>query len=297
MRLLAWLLVAPAWLTQLHAALPDIREIEPDLVVPPLTASAPAPGKRVRQTHADWRATDVYHVLYLPTNWTPDKRLPVLVEFAGNGPYQNQFGDLSTGQVEGSKLGYGISAGRDFIWLCLPYLDNTGRTNVSQWWGTRPTYDPNPTIDHTQAVIRDVCQRFGGDTNRLVLCGFSRGAIACNFIGLHNDEIARLWCAFIPYSHYDGVRSRWPYPGADRESALARLRRLNGRPQFICGESNNAYQTRDWLKSSGITGNFTFVPTGFRNHNDAWVLRPSPARTQLRDWLRQALFEIATPQP
>jgi len=289
MKAAAWVLVLITSATHLSAALRDIREIEPDLVVPPLTAGEPAPGKRVQQTHPDWRDTEVHHVLHLPTNWTPEKRWPVLVEFAGNGPYRNKFGDISTGRVEGSNLGYGISAGRDHIWLCLPYLDKTGRTNVTQWWGTRPTYDPNPTIKHTLAVVRHVCEQFHGDTNRLVLCGFSRGAIACNFIGLHNDEIAQFWRAFIPYSHYDGVRNRWPYPGADRESAKRRLRRLNGRPQLICGESNNAFETRNWIRSTGITGNFTYVPTGFRNHNDAWVLRPSPARAQLREWLRQIL--------
>lgn len=286
---------ATVWLALLlgvwpvDGALRDIREIEPDLVMPPLVSGEPAPGKRVRQTHPDWRDTEVYHVLHLPANWTPDRRWPVLVEFAGNGPYQNRFGDVSTGQVEGSKLGYGISAGRDHIWLCLPYLDDTGRTNVTRWWGTKPAHDPGPTIRHTMVVIRDVCQRFYGDTNRLVLCGFSRGAIACNFIGLHNEEIAKLWRAFIPYSHYDGVRTGWPYPGADRESALARLRRLRGRPQFICGESNNAFETRDWLAATGITGDFTFVSTGFRNHDDAWTLRPSPAREQLRAWLKRVL--------
>ena len=36
-------------------------------------------------------------------------------------------------------------------------------------------------------------------------------------------------------------------------------------------------------------GKFTIGPTGFRNHNDAWVLRPSGARARLRDWLREAL--------
>jgi len=27
------------------------------------------------------------------------------------------------------------------------------------------------------------------------------------------------------------------------------------------------------------------VETGFRNHNDAWTLRPSPARAALREWV------------
>ncbi len=298
MRWFPWLLLLTG-VMPLEAALRDIREVPSDLAVPPLTEAVAGPGLRVRETHPDWRGTEVHHVLYLPANWTPDRRWPVLVEFAGNGPYRNNLGDVSTGRVEGSRLGYGLSGGRDHIWLCLPYLDGSGRTNVTQWWGTRPRHDPGPTLRHTRAVIDDVCRRFAGDTNRLVLCGFSRGAIACNYLGLHNDEIARLWRAFMPYSHYDGVRTSWPYPGADRESALKRLQRLAGRPQFICGEANNAFQTRAWLEATGIRGDFTFVGTGFRNHDDAWILRPSPARDQARRWLRRVLEapDPASPKP
>jgi hypothetical protein len=127
-----------------------------------------------------------------------------------------------------------------------------------------------------------------------VLAGFSRGAIACNYIGLHDDEIARLWAAMIPYSHYDGVFEKWGYPQADRRSALTRLKRLGHRPQFICQEtSGNSVRsleaTRKYLVGSGVEGQFTFQATGFRNHNDAWTLRPSAARKALRRWLRRVL--------
>jgi hypothetical protein len=44
------------------------------------------------------------------------------------------------------------------------------------------------------------------------IAGFSRGAIACNFIGLRDDEIASLWCGFVVHSHYEGVRD---WPGSD----------------------------------------------------------------------------------
>jgi hypothetical protein len=134
-----------------------------------------------------------------------------------------------------------------------------------------------------------ICREYGGDPQRVVLCGFSRGAIACNFLGLHDDAIAKLWCGFVPYSHYDGVRTQWPYPGADRASALARLKRLGSRPQFICHEGAGIEDTRRYLAEAMPSGNFTFVPTGFRNHNDAWTLRPSEARTKLRAWLNKLI--------
>ena len=44
-----------------------------------------------------------------------------------------------------------------------------------------------------------------------------RGAIGCNYLGLYDDEIAELWKAMIPYSHYDGVRL-WGYPKSDMAS-------------------------------------------------------------------------------
>ncbi len=118
-----------------------------------------------------------------------------------------------------------------------------------------------------------------------------RSALAANYLGLHDDATARLWRAFICYSHYDGVHTRWPYPGTDRASALSRLQRLGGRPQFICGEGANAAVTRRYLSEAGALekGAFTILGTGFRNHNDAWVLRPGEARTRMREWLRAVL--------
>ena len=275
------------------SAAPDIRTVKPDLALPPLTDQKPAAGLRVKQSHPDWKDTRVYHVIYLPTDWQPGKDFPVLVEFAGNGPYRSRFGDVSTGHPEGSKMGYGISGGAGFIWICLPYLDNGGKKNVTQWWGNPPRRDARPTVAYCKKTVPWICKKYGGDPKRVILCGFSRGAIACNFIGLHDDEIAKLWRAFIPYSHYDGVNERWGYPGADRRSALARLRRLGKRPQFICHENApgklNLKATRDFLKTADAEGNFTFRETSFRNHNDAWLLRPSPARRALRRWLERVL--------
>ena len=266
------------------AELPDIRSVPADLAVPALTAELPAAGQRVKQSLAAWEGTSVYHVLYLPPDWKPDAKLPVLVEFAGNGGFKNQFGDVSTGRPEGSNLGYGLSAGRGFIWLCLPYVNAAGDDLALTWWGDPPNRDAEPTLEYCREAVSHVCREFGGDATRVVLCGFSRGAIACNFLGLHDDETAKLWRGFLAYSHYDGVRS-WPYPGSDRASALTRLKRLGNRPQFICGEDANAAETEKYLKPLLPDANLTFMSTGLRNHNDAWTLRPSPARDLARQWL------------
>ena len=278
------------WVGGCLAAIPDISTVPTDLVLPKLASGNPAAGKRVKQVHPDWKQTKVYHLLYLPKDWQPGKRYPVIVEYAGNGPYKNRFGDISTGLPEGSKMGYGITGGRGFIWVCIPYLNADGNRNATQWWGDKPKHDPQPTLAYCKKVVPWICRQYGGDPGRVVLCGFSRGAIACNYLGLHDDEIAKLWRAFIPYSHYDGVR-RWGYPGSDKASAKKRLQRLGMRPQFICHEGTGVSATKQYLKETGIAGNFTIHATGFRNHNDAWLLRPSPVRKTLRSWLETVLTD------
>jgi len=275
-------------------AAPDISTVKSDLVLPVLSDSKSAAGLRVKQTLPEWRDSGVYHVLYLPPKWMAAEKLPVIIEFAGNGPYKNRFGDVSTGHPEGSKMGYGISGGKGFIWACLPYLNNAGTANITKWWGDAPTYNAGPTVAYCKKAVPWICKKYGGDPKRVVLCGFSRGAIACNFIGLYDDEIAKLWRAIIPYSHYDGVNEHWGYPGADRQSALKRLRRLGDRQQFICQEGStgrtNLDATQKYLTGTRIKGRFTFQLTGFRNHNDAWLLRPSPARSELHKWLENILM-------
>lgn len=264
----------------LHAAeLPDIRSVPADLEVPALSEGQPAPGKRVKQG---------LHVLYLPTDWKPGVKMPVIVELAGNGNYSNKFGDVSKGIPEGSNLGYGLSGGKGFIWLCSPYLNGAGDAVAITWWGDKPTYDPQPTLKYLRGAVANVCKEHGGDASKVVLCGFSRGAIACNYLGLYDDETARLWCGFLSYSHYDGVKP-WPYPNSDRASALVRLKRLAGRPQFICGENTNAQETEKYLRPLLPEADLTFMSTGFRNHNDAWTLRPSPARDKARAWLSKVV--------
>jgi hypothetical protein len=264
------------------AELPDIHSVPADLSVPALSDGAPSAGKRVKHWLPEYKDTQVYHVLYLPTDWKPGARFPVIVEYAGNGGYSNKFGDVSLGVPEGSNLGYGISAGKGLIWICLPYVE-VGRQNVAtKWWG-----DVDATTDYCKQAVRMVCDKFGGDSSKVILTGFSRGAIACGYLGLRDDEIAKLWRAFIPYSHYDGM-TRWPYPGADAASAIERMKRLNGRPSFVCHEGS-VEATRRFIEASGVKAPFTFEAVPFRNHNDEWALRPSPTRAALRKWLKEAL--------
>lgn len=280
--LVSWSVFAAAGAPEL----PDLASVPPDLVVPDVASGSPAAGHRVRQTTKGWERTEVYHALYLPSDWRPGGRYPVIVEYAGNGGYKNAFGDVSGGTVDGSHLGYGLTDGKGVIWVCVPFVevDAKGKRNAPKWWG-----DVEETKRYCLATLSAVTADFGGDPKRVILAGFSRGSIACNFIGLHDDTIAPLWRAFFCHSHYDGVKETWPYAGADRASALARLHRLNGRPQWISHESGGVTATQDYLQATGVPGAFTFQPLNFRNHSGDWMLRDIPERRAARRWLEQVL--------
>jgi hypothetical protein len=270
----------------LHAApLPDISTVPSDLGIPELSDGPPSAGKRVRIELFEGNPPVI---LYLPTDWAPDKKFPVIIELAGNGNFQNSFGDTSSGLPDGSKLGYGLSGGKGFIWASVPFLNEAGNKTAITWWGDAPAYRPDSTVAFLKRTVPALCERFSGDPGNVILCGFSRGAIATNAIGLYDDEIAALWRGFVCYSHYDGISTRWPFAGADSASARQRLARLKGRPQLICSEFPLT-GIRKHLENSGTTGDFTLLDTGFRNHNDAWTLRPSAARETARAWLADVI--------
>ncbi len=247
-----------------------------ELEVPPVTAGEPAAGVRVRQVLDSFRETQIHHVLYLPTDWKAGEKYPVIVEYAGNR-YQS-----SLGTVEGCSLGYGLSGGVGVIWVCLPFVDLAQGQNSPTWWG-----DVQATVDYCLVAVGKICEQYGGNRDQVFIAGFSRGSIACNYIGLNNDEISKLWRGFICHSHYDGVRI-WPYPASDRDSAAKRLARLGTRPQFICQE-NSTVATQEYLAQVAPNGRFTFVPISGIAHTDTWVLNDLPARTELREWFRQTL--------
>ncbi len=260
---------------------PDIRTVPLDLVVPVMVHSEPAAGRRVRVVTSEYKGTQVHHSLYLPTDWKAGGKYPVIVEYAGNGPFKNKFGDTCSGKVEDCNLGYGISGGEGVIWLCLPYISEDDKRNQLQWWG-----DVEATVAYCKEVVSRICRDYGGDAEAVFLTGFSRGSIACNFIGLHDDEIAALWRGFICHSHYDGVK-KWNYPDSDRASATVRLKRLNNRLQFISQE-RSVDATRGYLKEVYPQGKFTFQTLPYRNHTDSWVLRDTEARMAVRKWFESA---------
>ena len=269
-----------------------------DLTLPPLTEQGPQPGKRTAVTPPEYAGTKVRHLIALPDDWRPDwqakgKRWPVIAEYTGN--YFPTSG--STGEVEGAALGYGLAKGKA-IWVVLPYVAKDRRKNEVTWWG-----DIDATVGYAKTNVPRICAEFGGDAQKVVLCGFSRGAIGVSFLGLHDDEVAKLWCGLWAHDHFDGVKA-WTAPwGAPlaryREEATVRLGRLRGRPVLIsqghAGDDTRRFvepiapRNVDYL-TIDMGALFGTFPNDFvkHPHNDRWPLRDCPATTIARAWYERA---------
>ena len=252
-----------------------------DLITPAMTEDGTAPCKRVRQVSPEYKGSKVYHSLYLPTDWIKGKIYPVLVEYTGNKFPAGK----GSGEVKDANLGYGLTGGKGFIWISMPYIQKGKKENTVTWWGDRQA-----TIDYCKVNLPRICKEFGGDMENLFICGFSRGAIACSYIGLADDEIASFWKGMVAHDHFDGHK-KWGYPESDRASALKRLARLKGRPVLVCGNANH------YLKDHSKLGTFTFLPVPvseifaipegpvIHRHTDLWAHRHSSTRQIARDWL------------
>jgi hypothetical protein len=268
--LLALIIALPA------LAQSNLNEVPTPLQVPAISPGEPAAGQRSSQTTRGWESTSVHHLLYLPTDWKPDQRYPVIVEYAGNGPYANKLGDTSDGTVEGAVMGYGLSQGRGYVWLALPFIESIDRKpqNALKWWG-----DIAETKRYCHTTIEQTIARYGGDAQRVVLCGFSRGAIACNYLGLHDDRIASLWRGIFAHSHFEGS---FKHPASDEAQWPQRLARLGQRSLWISHEQSTA-------KVEAVIAaapNISFHPLPYPNHSVRWLLTDLPLAKQARDWLR-----------
>jgi len=274
------------------------------LTYPEASSGSPAAGKRVAVTAKECVGTEVHHMLYLPENWSEQavaagRRWPVIVEYSGN-----QFlASGSTGEVEGSTLGYGYSAGQ-FIWVTLPFVSEDLQRNQLSWWGNEQA-----TIDYAKVNVPKICESYGGDSEAVFLCGFSRGAIAVNYIGLHDDEIAKLWTGFISHDHYDGVLqwrgTKWGAPLEKYQSeAATRLKRINGRPVLVC-QQNSTDANQKFIEQHVPLTNFTFLPVNVKQifktfpnevakhpHTDRWLIKDSSERRQAWKWMSDQLEKI-----
>jgi hypothetical protein len=275
------------------AAVLDVNS-EEVLAIPPLSEGTPAAGKRVDVTPPEYAGTEVFHTVYLPIEWKPGgKRLPIIFEYTGNWFPKSG----STGEVEDAGLGYGLSGGR-YIWVSLPYISKDHTDNQVTWWG-----DAAATIQYAKRNVPRIIKEFHADPGAVFLCGFSRGAIGVNYIGLHDDEIASLWTALITHDHFDGVkewsRTEWGSPlSSYRKGATERLKRVRGRP-YLVSQNGRGYGSEAFIRSVlPSADNFTFIYVDTREifgefpnelakhgHTDCWPLKPSKYRTATWQWM------------
>jgi hypothetical protein len=252
------------------------------LDVPTVEDGPPAPGRRVRYRPLDVGPgieTPPAALLYLPSDWQPGGSHPVVVEYPGNVFFTPAC--YSTGLPEQCVIGYGMTQGRGAIWISLPFVDASGHV-AENGWG-----DPERTADFCVATVEDVCERFSGDRERLVLTGFSRGAIACGFIGLRNDHIAPLWKGLHCCQHYDG--DGWN--GATLDGALERAGRFRGAAVFHT--DNSADAMKPITEALGVPT--TFVSSGLGAHSCAMFLDDRESTKRVRTWFENLTAAKSSP--
>ncbi len=250
--------------------------IAEEIARPAMVDEPAAPGKFVRVTAPEYLGTAVHHGLYLPRDWQPNGKYPVIVEYAPN--QAPAFG--TTGAVADCRLGYYLSGGNGCIWVVMPYVNTAEQRNQPTWWG-----DESATIDYCLKNLARVCDTYGGDRDSVVLVGFSRGAIACGYLGLRNETIADVWLAFWPHSHIDSGRFT-------KEGGRERLQRTRGRATLVTwGESDNA--KTESPRGAALLAELGQPVTSFEiaatGHTDTWIEHDGPARQRARAWLAETL--------
>lgn len=239
------------------------------VLVPELENGPPAPGKRVRHRLPGDESSGIYGVLHLPSDWQHGKKYPVIVEYPGNLFFNSAC--YSTGLPDQCTIGNGITKSKGAICLGLPFLDRATDKIAENGWG-----NADDTADYALRMVREVCEKFGGDSENVVLTGFSRGAIACGYIGLRHDRIAALWKGFHACQHYDG--DGWN--GATLPDALERAARFRGKAVFQTDNPREKFQpVMDAMKT-----NVTWAESGLGFHSSAMFLDERPSTRQLREW-------------
>lgn len=247
------------------------------LNVPEMIKELPAAGKRVRFQLQNDAKSSKYFALYLPTDWQAQKTYPVIFEYPGNIFY-NTKACYSTGRPESCAMGYGITQGQGSIWVSLPFINETTHGIAVNGFGSQEGED---TLTYALKVIDLICDQFGGDRNNLTLCGFSRGSIACGYIGLRNDTIASHWKAIIGCQHYDG--SKWNQ--SNMADAVKRAPRFTGQAIFQVDNSKEKYQPV--VDATSLKVEWTFTESGLNYHSTTMFLDNRPMMIQLRNWYKQ----------
>ncbi|MEI8364783.1 MAG: hypothetical protein WCF65_00025 [Parachlamydiaceae bacterium] len=244
------------------------------LAVPAVEEGLPEAGKRVRVYLS--RYPGAYYVLFLPYNFTGTSMLPLIFESPGNF-----FEESLCGLPEGACLGYGLTRGMDYIWVSVPFVDDNGLI-LEKYWGENPL----STVNFWLAVLADLNMKFRVDRGKVVLAGFSRGAVSTIYIGNYNSIISSKWSAYFAHAHFDGCCQT--VLGNTNE----RIKRIKDNKVLITvgGDdpakqcSKEAYEK---LIEKGYSATYLEIPN--LGHSPAWILEESEAADEARSWLKSLL--------
>ena len=241
--------------------------------LPPLTAGPPSPGAYVKVVAPEYAGKGVYHGLYLPPDWEPGKRWPVIVESPCN-KYQGFLG-----KVDDTRLGYHLAGCRSYIVLVFPYIQ--AEANLDSGWGEVPA-----AVAYWDLNLRRTLAEFGGDPGAVIGAGFSRGAISTSYVGLHTELIADHWLGFFMHSHADVVTNLTPDQGA---GSATRMGRVDGRAALLSWGAAGDGGVVNSQKGVALLTSFgdpvtTFAVPGV-GHTDAWIIDDPASRATVQDWL------------
>ncbi len=263
--------------------------------LPTVTNEAPAAGKRVRITATGYENTDVYHTLYLPADWVPGGKYPVIIEYAPNSwaPTPETTVD---GSVEDTLLGFYQSGGAGFIWATMPFIDtlpDPDQNAAGWWWGQHPAgvVGEDVAADYTKAGLIDILEDYGGDGASVFVTGFSRGAIACGQVGLR-DQLVDVWLGMMPHSHHYQLASNnapTSYPLLDYLAGRASFITYGGPADGGAGSSIVGVNQLTWLGFPVESRELPGVP-----HTHNWIKDDAAptslaVRQDLRDWLADTI--------
>ncbi|BAX78463.1 hypothetical protein [Labilibaculum antarcticum] len=243
------------------------------LEVPDLEYTSPHEGKRVWYQPNSLKGSKKYTALYLPTDWKPNRKYPVIVEFPGNIYFTEHC--YSSGRPEACTIGYGMSKGEGAIWISMPFVNDNSNDISEDGWE-----NPDHTAKLSVETVTEIIQKYGGDKDKLILTGFSRGAIACGFIGLRNDAIASLWKGIHACQHYDG--DGWQ--GAKMEDAKSRIKRFRGE---YFHTDNSGEEPCKMLSEANISTQY--VNSGLGAHASAMFLDDRTSTLELREWYQKLI--------
>jgi predicted peptidase len=179
----------------------------------------------------------------------------------------------------------------NYIWVNLPILNATGNKMIDSYYPE----NPSSTVACWLAILEDLNKKFPIDNNKIILAGFSRGAVAISYIGNWNGTISGKWAGYFAYAHFDGCCQNIPGKCEERINKMQSKKILimvgkNDRA-LIC--SKLAYQK---LKKKNVKVTYIEIPDvdtpGWQNssHNPYAVLEEAEWMEQARNWLDTVYF-------